>query len=126
MSFDYTIKGWPATIEIEATEYKIRSCGKDDNDLVYAIEGQHNPHITIHGVNKEGPDDWRRGGNFHVRVSRTKVYEYDSTGAPNDFVYAAGPKKGTKGTGAGSAEQSIQANEIAAQFVAKLKKSTGY
>jgi hypothetical protein len=116
MPFDYSIKGWLSTVTIDNNTYAVTSCDKDDSGLVYAIANQGNPHITIHNLKKEGPDDWRRsGGVFHVRMSNTKIYEYDRTG-PADFVHAGGKKKGEKATGCGTADQTSAANKIADEF----------
>lgn len=127
MPFDYTTKGWPATIEIDGAEYHLSSCDEGDNGLVYAVPGQNNPHITIHQIDKEGPHDWhRRRSRFHVRVSNTKVYEYNMDGSPADFLFGGGPKKGAKATGIGSADQSAMANSMAQVFVAAIKRSRGF
>lgn len=125
MPFDYSIKGWPATVVIDAATYDLDSCDLDDSGLVYAVAGVKNPHITIHEVNKTGPGDWhRRGGDFHIRVSGSKLYEYNKDG-PNDFVFATGKKKGDKATGAGSADQSALANAMAITFRTAIKASMG-
>ena len=116
MPFNYSIKGWLPTITIGLDTYVVTSCDTDDAGLVYAIANQANPHITIHNLNKEGPDDWKRsGGVFHIRVSGTKIYEYDRNG-PADFVHAGGKKKGQKATGTGTVDQTLSANLIAVEF----------
>lgn len=124
MPFDYTLKGWPSPITLNGAVYTVASCDKDDTGLVYVQAGVKNPHVTIHGVNKEGPDDWHRGGSgsFHVRVSNTKLYEFDTDGKPYDF----GPPKASKGkkgvgTGTGSPVQTVTANAIARDFVGAIR-----
>jgi hypothetical protein len=118
--FDYALKGWPATLTLGGSIYQVNSCDRDDTGLIYKLtDGTKNPHVTIHGADKEGPDDWRRtSGSFHVVVSNTKTYEYDYKGQSNDFT-AQGTKKKTTGTG--DANQSAIANTIAKDFAKAIE-----
>jgi hypothetical protein len=116
MAFDYTIKGWPAQLTLVGNVYSVASCDQGDTGLVYAQAGAANPHITIHGVNKEGPSVWLRNPDVHVRVSHTKLYEYLGD-KPNDFATPSGKKT----TGAGSIDQTSTANALATAFYAAIK-----
>lgn len=123
MPFDYTTKGWPGALTLGGGNYDVTSCDRDDTGLVYKLtNGTSNPHVTIHGADKEGPGVWRNhSGTFHVVVSNTKTYEYDRNGAPNDFVPAR--KGGKGGTGLGDANQTATAKAIALDFSAAIYKA---
>ncbi len=116
MPFDYTIKGWPAQLTLVGNNYTVTSCDKDDTGLVYAQAGVANPHITIHGINKEGPGVWLRHPSVHIRVSHTKLYEYLGD-QPDDFQTQSGKKT----TGAGSVDQTSTANALATAFYSAIK-----
>lgn len=122
MPFDYKIKGWPASLTIGGQSFEVTSCDAGDTGLVYTknlAKKNDKPHITIHGVDKEGPDDWFfRKGFFHVVVSNTKTYEYDWQGQPADFEAPTGRKT----TGNGSIDQTSQANTMATEFLKALRQ----
>lgn len=124
MPYDYTNKGWPASLTLSGQVYSVGSCDKDDSGLVYTLAAAKNPHVTIHDLNKEGPGYWKRTNGFHVRVSGTKLYEYTSSGEPDNFVAPKG-KKGAPaaGTGLGTIEQTTLANAIATDFAAAIAKA---
>lgn len=118
MPFDYANKGWPSPITLNGVEYTVTSCDQEDKGLVYEQAASKNPHLTIHGADKEGPSYWQRYNmGFHVRISGTKLYEFDWQGKPDEFV-AVG--KG-KGTGGGTPEQTAEARAIAADFMTAMK-----
>lgn len=116
MPFDYANKGWPASLTLDGDTYKVSSCDKDDTGLVYSQDGTRNPHITIHGINKEGIFSWDE--MFHVRMSNTKLFEYKRD-KPDDFVTTSGKKA----TGAGTIEQRATANKLAKEFYAAIRKA---
>jgi hypothetical protein len=120
MAFDYSSVGWPAALVLDGANYTVTSCDKGDTGLVYKlVNGNKNPHVTIHGADKKGPHDWRRAGSFHVRVSNAHLYEYDRDGLSFDFAPA---KKGGKGgTGLGTADQGAQAGRIAKDFSTAIR-----
>lgn len=123
MPFDYTTKGWPATLTLDGKVYAVTSCDAGDTGLVYAQAAVKNPHVTIHGADKEGPSTWRRGGGFHVRVSNTKLFEFTAEGAPDDFMTPTTGRGGSKAaTGLGDATQTATANAIAKDFSAAIAK----
>jgi hypothetical protein len=93
------------------------------------------PHVTVHGVEGADPKKGMTNG-FHVvcgngskRVGytstsqpiyqRTDVFEYDSRGKPNDFVWTKRPLNGVKATGS-SAFYRQTADNIAADFVSEV------
>ncbi len=111
MAYDYTIKGWPATITFGAAVFTVTSADGNDNDLIY-VGATRYPHITIHGLDKEGPSVWkRRGGDFHVKLTRNRLFEYDRNG-PNDFV----TQRGQQTTGTGTVAQVADALTMSQTF----------
>ena len=67
---------------------------------------------------------WRRSGGFHVRVSNTKLFEFTSDGAPDDFMVPSTGRGGSKAaTGLGDAAQTETAKAIAKDFSAAIAKA---
>jgi hypothetical protein len=121
MPFDYTTKGWPASLTLNGQVYAVLSCDDGDIGLMYKQAGVKNPHVTIHRADKEGPGTWRRSGGFHVVITNTKKFEFTSDGTPHDFMTPAKSRGGSKAvTGHGDAEQTATAKAIAMDFSAAI------
>lgn len=124
MPFDYTIKGWPSPLTLDGKVYTVSSCDREDSGLCYSQAGVKNPHLTIHAIDKEGPTRWRQNSDasFHVRMSNTKLFEYDQKGASKDFEVATSRRGPTvMATGVGTVDQVAEAKRIALAFAAALK-----
>jgi hypothetical protein len=68
MAFDYTIKGWPATVTLGGIEFRLTAAGANDNDLHYRTKDGDGVYLS--GTDKEGPGRWRlQRSRFHVLIS---------------------------------------------------------
>jgi hypothetical protein len=75
MAFDYTIKGWPATVTLGAVKFRLEAAGANDNDILY--RGETGDYVYLAGTDKEGPGRWRlQRTRFHVFIADAEGYIY--------------------------------------------------
>jgi hypothetical protein len=116
MAFDYTIKGWPATVTLGGVEFRLEAAGANDNDILY--RGKDGNYVSLAGTDKEGPGRWRlQRTRFHVLVADAEGYLYGDEYLYQSEYNMQGQRQG------GDAYLQEVANQIAQAFVSAIARA---